>query len=118
LPLEVQRTFGPLALDAEVGYFLPIHGHEERIIGFSAGYTFTKKLEVMGEVYNDRAMGDLPRDTTWDFGGHYGFHKGLVLLFMAGRSFSGNSSGQPYFLSYVGVRILLERNGLALHEAE
>jgi hypothetical protein len=115
LPLEVQRKFGPLELDVEVGYFLPIHGHEERIIGFSAGYTFTKKLEVMGEVYNDRAMGDLPHDTTWDFGGRYGFHRGLIFLFMAGRSFSDNASGQPNFLAYIGIQVLLEKNGLALH---
>jgi hypothetical protein len=37
---------------------------------------------------------------------------------MAGRSFSGNASGQPNFLAYVGVQILLERNGLALHSEE
>jgi hypothetical protein len=118
LPVEVQRNFGPLELDFEAGYYFPFHGHEERILGFSAGHTFTKKLEVIGEVYNDRAMGDLPHDTTWDLGGRYGFHKGLIFLFMAGRSFSGNASGQPNFLAYIGVQILLERNGLALHAEE
>jgi hypothetical protein len=118
LPIEVQRNFGPLELDAEAGYYIPIHGHEERIIGFAAGHNFTKNAELIGEIYNDRAMGTLPHDTTWDLGGRYGFHKGLIFLFMAGRSFSGNSSGQPNFLAYIGVQILLEKNGLALHAAE
>jgi hypothetical protein len=118
MPAEVQRNVGPLELDFEAGYYFPIHGHEERIIGFAAGYDFTKKLEAIGEIYNDRAMGALPHDTTWDLGGRYGFHKGLVFLFMAGRSFSGNASGQPNFLAYIGVQILLERNGLALHSEE
>jgi hypothetical protein len=113
LPLEVQRNFGPVELDFEAGYYFPFHGHEERILGFSAGHAFTNEFELIGEVYNDRAMGDLPHDTTWDLGGRYGFHKGLVFLFMAGRSFSGNASGQPNFLAYIGVQILLERNGLA-----
>ena len=118
LPIEVQRNFGPMELDFEAGYYLPFHGHQERIIGFSAGHAFTKKLELIGEAYNDRAMGDLPHDTTWDVGTRYGFHKGLVFLFMAGRSFSGSASGQPNFLAYIGVQVLLEKNGLALHAEE
>ena len=118
LPVEVQRNVGPLELDAEAGYYFPIHGHQERIIGLAVGHNFTKKAELIGEIYNDRAMGALPHDTTWDLGGRYGFHKGLIFLFMAGRSFSGNSSGQPNFLAYIGVQILLEKNGLALHAEE
>jgi hypothetical protein len=118
MPVEVQRNVGPIELDAEFGYYFPIQGHEERIIGFAAGHNFTKNAELIGEIYNDRAMGALPHDTTWDLGGRYGFHKGLIFLFMAGRSFSGNSSGQPNFLAYIGIQILLERNGLALHAEE
>ena len=118
MPMEIQRNVGPLELDFEVGYYFPIHGHQERIIGFAAGHNFTKRLEAIGEIYNDRAMGAEPHDTTWDLGTRYGFHKGLILLFMAGRSFSGNASGQPNFLAYLGVQILLEKNGLALHAAE
>jgi hypothetical protein len=118
MPMEIQRNVGPLELDFEAGYYFPIHGRQERIMGFAAGHNLTKKAEVIGEVYNDRAMGGLPHDTTWDLGGRYGFHKGLIFLFMAGRSFSGNASGQPNFFTYVGVQILLERNGLALHAEE
>lgn len=118
MPMEVQRNVGPLELDFEAGYYFPIHGHQERILGFAAGHNLTKKAELIGEIYNDRAMGELPHDTTWDLGARYGFHKGLIFLFMAGRSFSGNGSGQPNFLAYIGVQILLERNGLALHAEE
>ncbi len=115
LPFEIQRNVGPMDLDFEAGYYFPIHGHEERIIGFTAGHEFTKKLEIGGEIDNDYAMGALPHDTTWDLGFHYEFHKGLLLLFMAGRSFSGNASGQPNFLSYIGIQFLLDHNGRHLH---
>lgn len=118
LPVEVQRNVGPLELDFEAGYYVPFRGNEERILGFAAGHQVNRKFELIGEIYNDRAMGTLPHDTTWDAGGRYGFHKGLLLLFMAGRSFSSVSSGQPYFLAYVGVQVLLERNGRALHQEE
>ena len=118
MPMEIQKNIGPMELDFEAGYYFPFHGHEERIIGFSAGHQFTKKFDIDGEVYNDYAMGALPHDTTWDLGGRYEFHKGLIFLFMAGRSFSPASSGQPTFLGYFGVQILLERNGRALHADE
>jgi hypothetical protein len=115
LPFEIQRNVGPMDLDFEAGYYFPIHGHEERIIGFRAGHELNEKLEIGGEVYNDYAMGAPPHDTTWDLGFHYEFHKGLLLLFMAGRSFSGTASGQPNFLSYTGIQILLDHNGRHLH---
>jgi hypothetical protein len=114
LPVEVSKKFGPLNFDFEAGYFFPWRGPEERILGFMVGHSFTHRLELDAEVYNDRAMGTLPHDTTFDFGGRYKLHQGFVLLFMAGRSFSGNSSGQPEFMGYLGIQILLSKYGREL----
>jgi hypothetical protein len=114
LPLEVTKRAGPLDLNFEAGYFFPWHGPQERIIGFAAGHSMTPRLELDGEIYNDRAMGALPHDTTFDFGGRYKLHRGFILLFMAGRSFSGNSSGQPEFMGYFGIQILLSKYGRTL----
>jgi hypothetical protein len=114
LPLEVSKRVGPLDLDFEAGYYFPCHGPQERILGFVAGRSVTPRLEIDGEVYNDRAMSALPHDTTFDFGGRYKLHKGFILLFMAGRSFSGNSSGQPEFVGYFGIQILLSKYGRTL----
>ena len=111
LPLEIARQVGPLDLNFEIGYFFPWSGPEERTIGFVAGHSFTKRLELDGEVYNDWAMHALPHSTTWDFGGRYKLHDGFVLLFMAGRSFSGNASGQPEYLGYFGIQVLLSKFG-------
>jgi hypothetical protein len=113
-PVEITKSVGPLNLGIEVGYYFPWNSHPERIIGFAAGHDVTSKLNIMGEVYNDYAMGALPHDTTFDAGGKYTFHKGLILLFTAGRSFSGNSSGQPEFVGYIGVQILLQKYGKEL----
>lgn len=111
LPVEISKKVGPLNFDFEAGYFFPWHGPEERILGFVAGRSVTHRLELDGEIYNDRAMGALPHDTTFDFGGRFKLHDGFILMFMAGRSFSGNSSGQPEFLGYVGLQILLSNYG-------
>lgn len=121
LPVEVNKALGPVNLDFEVGYFVPLRSprsHEERILGFAAGHEFTPKFEFIGEVYNDSVMGVPPHDTTFDLGGRYKFHKGLLLLFMAGRSFAGNSSGQPEFIGYVGLQILLRKYGRELNPEE
>lgn len=114
LPLEVARKVGPLDLDFEAGYYFPWHGPQERILGFVAGHSMTKRLELDTELYNDRAMGALPHNTTFDFGGRYKLHRSFLLLFMAGRSFSGNSSDQPEFMGYFGIQIWLSKYGRAL----
>jgi hypothetical protein len=111
MPVEIQKRVGPLDMNFEAGYFLPWSGPQERIIGFVAGHTFNKRFEVDGEVYNDWAMHSLPHNTTFDFGGRYKLHDGFVLLMMAGRSFSGNASGQPEYIGYFGVQILLSKFG-------
>jgi hypothetical protein len=113
-PVEITKSVGPINLGFEAGYFIPWHSHGERIIGFSAGRDVTTKLNIFGEVYNDRAMGALPHDTTFDAGSKYQFHKGLFLMFMAGRTFSANSSGQPEFMGYFGMQILLGKYGKEL----
>jgi len=109
LPVEVSHPIGPLEVNFEAGYFFPLnspHSRNERILGLAMGHTFNPKFEAIGEVYDDAVMGVPPQNTTFDLGGRYEFHKNLLLLFMAGRSFSGNSSGQPEFLGYVGLQIL------------
>lgn len=114
LPVEVSKRVGPLDLNFEGGYYFPWHGPQERILGFVAGRQVTHRLELDGEIFNDRAMGALPHDTTFDFGGRFKFHQGFILLFMAGRSFNGNSSGQPEFVGYLGIQILLSKFGREL----
>jgi hypothetical protein len=114
LPLEVTKRVGTFDLDFEAGYYFPWHGAQERILGFVAGRSVTPRLELDGEIYNDSAMGALPHNTTFDFGGRYKLHRGFILLFMAGRSFSGNAGGQPEFMGYFGIQILLSKYGRTL----
>lgn len=118
LPVEIQKRVGPIDCNFEAGYFFPWSGPQERTIGLVAGHTFNKRFELDGEVYNDWAMGTTPHDTTFDFGGRLKLHKGFVFLFMAGRSFSGNASGQPEYMGYFGIQVLLSKFGRALNADE
>ncbi len=58
-----------------------------------------------------RADGAGPHFTALDLGGRYKIRPGVIALFMVGRSINGFSQGQPEFMSYVGVQILLSDYG-------
>jgi hypothetical protein len=111
LPLEVTRKIGTVDVDFEAGYYLAGHGPRERILGFVAGRPVTKQLELDLEIYDDRAYDSGPHSTTLDIGGRYKLARGLIGLFMAGRSLNGFSNGQPEFMGYFGMQILLSNYG-------
>jgi hypothetical protein len=114
LPLEVARKVGPLRLNFEAGYYPSWHGPEERILGFVAGHTFTTRLELDTELYNDHQMGASPEVVTLDVGGRYKLQRSFILLFMAGRSINGNGPGQVQLMGYFGIQILLSDYGRRL----
>ncbi|MGO9934597.1 MAG: hypothetical protein ACLPV8_22665 [Steroidobacteraceae bacterium] len=113
LPLEVTKKVGEFDVDFEVGRYLPGNGPKERILGLVAGRPVTSRLELDAELYDDRVY-DAQHSTTLDLGGRYKLGRGFIALFMAGRSINGVSSGQPQFIGYFGVQILLSNYGRTL----
>jgi hypothetical protein len=105
------KKIGPLDVDFEAGYYVPGHGPRERILGLVAGRSVTERFELDAELYDDRAYGAAPHSTTLDLGGRYKLHPGIIALFMAGRSVNGFVDGQPQFIGYVGIQILLSDYG-------
>jgi hypothetical protein len=67
----------------------------------------TQRLELDAEIYNDRAMGAPPHETTMDVGGLYALGRRFVALFMAGRSVGGTPDGRPDVIAYMGIQIPL-----------
>jgi hypothetical protein len=114
LPLEVSKKVGPFDVDFEAGYYVAGHGPKERILGLVAGRSVTERLELDAEFYDDRAYDAGAHSTTLGAGGRYKLHRGIIALFMAGRSITGFSTGQPEFIGYAGVQILLSNYGRTL----
>jgi hypothetical protein len=114
LPVEATKKVGPFDLDLEAGYLIPGHGPHEQILGLVAGRSVSSRLELDAEIYNDRAIGSPPNQTTLDVGGRFKLTRGFIALFMVGRSVNGTSSGQPEFLGYFGIQILLSNYGRTL----
>jgi hypothetical protein len=111
LPLEVTKGIGYLDVDFEAGYYVAGHAPGERILGLVAGRSVTGRLELDAEIYDDRAQHATPHSTTLDLGGRYKLRRGMIALFMAGRSINGFGDGQPQFIGYVGVQFLLSNYG-------
>jgi hypothetical protein len=109
LPVEVTKTLGPLELNLEAGYWFSQHLKDGHILGFAVGHQTTKKLELLSEVYDFGEVGNAVRDDTFDFGGRYEFHRGMLFLFMAGRSFQSPSSGQSQFIGYFGIQFQIQK---------
>lgn len=109
LPIEITREIGPVAINFEGGYWFAKNNSDERILGVVIGHDFTKKFEGLAEIYDDVVLGGRSRSTTLDIGGRYKFGKTFTMLFMAGRAIvgSGPRDGQPTFVGYVGLQVLL-----------
>jgi hypothetical protein len=62
-------------------------------------------------------LGGTARSTTFDIGGGYEFHKGLLILFMAGRRIigSGPMNGQPSLIGDFGLQIQLRHDKKRRH---
>jgi hypothetical protein len=112
LPLEVTKKIGEIDVDFEAGYYFPGNGPKERVLGLVAGRPLTPRLELDAEIYDDRPYDVSPHSTTLDFGGRYKLGRGLIALFMAGRSVTGVSDGRPEFIGYFGIQVLLSNYGL------
>jgi hypothetical protein len=114
LPVQVTKRLGPVDVDFEAGYYLPKHGVNERIFGLMVGRSLTDGFDLGLEIYNDRAVGAAPNQTTLDLGARYKLSRGFIALFMAGRSINGTASGQPEFIGYIGIQVLLSDYGRSL----
>jgi hypothetical protein len=114
LPVQITKRVGPLDVDVEAGYYLAKHGVSERILGLVAGRSMTDRLDLGVEIYNDRVTGATPSETTLGLGGRFKLSPSFIALFMAGRSVSGTANGQPEFIGYFGLQILLSDYGRAL----
>lgn len=109
LPVEVSQKVGKVDLNLEAGHwFTQDKGYW--IAGLAGSIHPAKRLEVMAEVYSDGNPENDDRNNTFDFGGRIRLSRHVLLLCMAGRSFSGPNSGQSQFMGYFGMQFQLGKH--------
>jgi hypothetical protein len=106
LPIEFSKKIGPFQVNPEVGYWFASSKGAAWATGMVVLHEFNKRLELAGEVYNTANTNGTNHWNTFDFGGRYTLQEHFVLLFMAGRSFTTPSAGQPGFVGYLGMQFL------------
>ncbi len=127
LPVEVSGRIGPIRYNADAGYnFGNRNLAQSWNRGFIVGHEFSDRTEAYVELYdlqdanrlplgrgagNFAASGVKQRETTLGLGGRQALNsaKTLNLLLMGGRSFQTASAatGQPSWIAYVGLQVLL-----------
>jgi len=106
LPIEVNKKVGPFEINPEAGYWFASNKGAAWATGVVVARQVSKRLELDGELYATANTNGSNHWTTFDGGGRYKLGEHFVLLFMAGRSFRGASSGQPQFFGYLGMQFL------------
>ena len=127
LPIEISGRLGPIRYNADAGYnFGNRNLPQSWNRGFIVGHEFSDRTEAYIELYDLQEANRLPvgrgidnfassgvkqRETTLALGGRQAMNhsKTRNLLLMAGRSFQAASAatGQPSWIAYVGVQVLL-----------
>jgi hypothetical protein len=127
LPIEFSARVGPIRINGEVGYNFGNHSVPQTWNrGLIVGHEFSDRTEVYLELYDIQdANRILPgqgagafatgypkqREATLGLGGRQALNhdKTVKLLLMAGRSFQTTTAdnGQPSWIAYVGVQVLL-----------
>jgi len=127
LPFEVSGRIGPIRYNADAGYnFGNRNLPQSWNRGFIVGHEFSDSTEAYIELYDLQDANRLPlgrgvgnfassgvkaRETTLGLGGRQALNKAktLNLLLMGGRSFQRASAvtGQPSWIAYVGMQVLL-----------
>jgi hypothetical protein len=106
LPVEVTKKVGPFVINPEAGYWFAEDKGAAWATGVVVAREVSKRLELDGELYATANTNGSSHWTTFDGGGRCKIGGPVVLLFMAGRSFRGATSGQPSLFGYLGVQFL------------
>ena len=103
LPLELEKTIGPIDLDFEAGHGFHFNAPDEWDYGVVAGHSFGD-FELMGEVHGTALDHFQQDDLLVNIGARYQISKGYALLLSAGRSIHSDNTPCATFLSYTGIQ--------------
>jgi len=104
LPIQVEKSFGPISLNPEFGYAFHEYDDNEWIYGLALGCETSSKLELLGEI-NGLTGQDFENDElVFNIGARWKLSETNTLLISAGRSFRDSASGEPEFLLYTGIQ--------------
>jgi len=110
LPVELERTLGPVAIDAEVGYTYQQDSSDEVLYGLALSYAPTKKLDLLGEIHAVAERGSGDDERVFNLGLTLDFDETYTVLASAGRSLGQPEPDEPNLLVYLGLQLHLGKS--------
>jgi hypothetical protein len=105
LPFQVQKAFGGLALNLELGW-VATAGEDEWVYGLAAGVELLEGIELLAEV-NGGAESDFGDDELiFQVGGRWALADRATLLWAVGRGLRHPAEGEIQLVAYLGVQFL------------
>jgi len=104
LPVQLQKSWGAISLNPELGYAFHEYHENEWIYGLAMGYQASSNLELLMEVSGVTQDGFHDDELVFNLGARLELSETHALLISAGRSFRSSASGEPQFLLYAGVQ--------------
>jgi len=104
LPIQLQRSWGAISLNPEVGYVFREYSENEWIYGVAMGYQASRNLELLAEVSGLTGQDFENDELVFNFGTRLELSETHTLLLSAGRSFRDSASREPELLFYGGLQ--------------
>jgi len=104
LPIEIEKHFGRLSLNPEVGYATYTESTAEWSYGFVAGWEFHEGSEAMVEFHGRHLVGSGEREVFFNLGTRQALAEGYSLLVAIGRSVQGYSDEPLSWTTYLGLQ--------------
>jgi hypothetical protein len=103
LPLELQKTVGPIEINFEAGPDFHFNTPNEWDYGLAIGHSFGA-LELLGEIHGTALDHFQEDDLVLNVGARYQIAEHYALLLSVGRSIHDDNTARATFLSYTGIQ--------------
>lgn len=105
LPIQLQKSWGIISLNPELGYVFREYNEHEWIYGLAMGYQASSNLELLAEISGNTGQDFEDDELVFNVGARWELSETRTLLISAGRSFRDSASGEPEFLLYTGIQL-------------
>jgi hypothetical protein len=106
LPIELERAYDGFELGLEAGRWLRAQpGADTWIAGMVVEHGFDKRLSVLAEVHDERALASGRDELIANVGARWNLSADLTVLLSAGRDLHNTLGAFDSMLTYVGMQI-------------
>jgi len=100
LPVQVERDFGLVSVNGELGYLWVEEGDDAWIWGIAVARDLVEGFEILGEIHGDAGRRFDRGEMVWNLGARVKLSELHTILVSAGRGFRG----EPRLIGYLGLQ--------------